>query len=121
MNFSNLNCNFFRRFYNAGLSKYLGLGNTVLSYRDLLMAYLNINSTYITSTDTTTTITTTNFVGVVTPGGEITTTPVSIAFYYNDQDAFDNGVAINDDYYLSADNTYGLPFGTRKKLVEDVE
>lgn len=119
MKFSATNCNFFYRFYNYVLNKYYGIGKGSLSYKDRLFAYLNIHWEYLDYAAQSTDISTT-FVGEIIASTQVIPKPTSTKFYENDQAAFDDGVSKNDIYYLSQNNTYGLPFGTPKKLVEDV-
>lgn len=120
MNFCNNNCGLFYKFYNYTLAKQYGIGKGSLSYKDYLFAYLNIHWQFLPSDTTGTTGVNTEFVGTITNTTLVLPTVVSELFYENDQAAYDDGVPINSIYYLSKDNTYGLPFGTPKKLVEDV-
>ena len=119
MEFCNLNCGFFSRFYNYTLAKYYGIGKGVLTYKDMLFAYLNINSHYLDAVvgDVEQN---TEFIGAIVPLTTVLPTVTPDRFYGNDQEAYTAGVQKNDIYYLSAENTYGLPYGTPKKLVEDV-
>lgn len=121
MKFCDYNCNFFYRFYNYTLNKFYGIGNSTINYRDLLYAYLNIHWQYLPASAGGSANITTEFVGSIVSNTSVLPTATPALFFENDQAAFDGGVAKNDIYYLSQDNTYGLPFGTPKKLVEDVE
>lgn len=119
MEFCNLNCGFFTRFYTYTLAKYYGIGKGSLSYKDRLFAYLNMNSHFL-DVAVGDVEQNTEFIGAVVPLTTVLPTITPDRFYDNDQDAYDNGVQKNDIYYLSDTNTYGLPYGTPKKLVEDV-
>ena len=116
------NCKIFYKSYKHALQKYLGIGECVLSFKDRLYQFYLLNESYAPATTEVQTSVTTQFIGTVTSDGTLLpgqTTPA--LFFINDQDAFDNGVEKNQIYYLSQNNTYGSPFGTPKKLVEDVE
>jgi hypothetical protein len=96
------------------LSEYVGIGKTKLSYKDMIMAYSYKNKTYFSEPD----IMSNNNICFL---GILDTTPVNgqnIRFYDNDEQAFGDGIQYLRDYYLSNTNTYGLPFGTKKKQVE---
>lgn len=121
MDFSKTNCNFAYRFYNYTLNKYYGMGKADLTYKDRLYMFLNIHWQFLPSDTVGTTGINTEFVGTITNTSIVLPTVVSTLFYENDQAAYDGGIEINSIYYLSKDNTYGMPFGTPKKLVEDVE
>jgi len=122
MEFCKENCGFNYRFYNYALAKYYGIGKGELSYRDLLFGFLNVNWEFLPSDTVGTTESNTVFVGQILLSSTIVPIPEDpTKFYENDQAAFDDGVAKNAIYYLSQNNTYGSPFGTPKKLVEDVE
>lgn len=121
MDFSKTNCKLMYSFYNYTKSKYLGIGNGKLSYKELLLATINMNNQYLPSTSTGNANTTVIFIGVINQNNTLIPGQVTELFYRNDQHAFDSGVPKDSVYYLSLDNTYGSPFGTPKKLVEDVE
>lgn len=120
MDFSKNNCNLFYKFYTYVLAKYYGIGEKVITDKDRLLAYLNINWQYLEIPSDGTTIANTIFVGQVVSSTTIIEPDKVSKFYQNDQDAYNNGVGKDEIYYLSLDNTYGLPYGTPKKLVEDV-
>ena len=120
MNFSALNCNLFNKFYSYVLNKKYGIGNGKISYKDLLFSYLNVNSNFL-SIDEGDVSLTAQFIGVITQDNQLLPPNIAHGYYINDQDAFDSGIPKNSMYFLSQDNTYGMPFGTPKKLVEDVD
>lgn len=125
MNFSldKSKCSYFLKHYKYVLTKYLGIGNCLLNYTDLLYSYTLLNSSFLPAeVQPVTSVTTTKFIGIVTSDGTLLAGETTVVeFYINDQEAFDNGVEKNKIYYLSQDNTYGLPYGSPKLLVEDVE
>ena len=115
-------CGWFYRFYQYVLTRFFGIGCTKVKWEDFLYSYVMINHAFLPSSTTTTPSVTTQFIGIVTSDGTLLPGETTVAkFYMNDQAAFDDGVEIGQIYYLSLDNTYGMPYGTPKKLVEDVE
>lgn len=124
MNFSldKSKCSFFNKQYNYVLSKYFGIGNCDLSWKEWLYSYTLINNAFLPAEVLPYTNVTTKYIGIVTDDGTLLPGETTVAkFYINDQAAFDDGVDVGQIYYLSIDNTYGMPYGTPKKLVEDVE
>jgi len=115
-------CSVLSKFYNHTLAKYFGIGKSDLSWRDLLISYMYMNNRFLSIPDSYVEPNT-KFIGVILADntlipGETSATP---KFYINDQDAYDNGIKKNEIYYLDINNTYGSPYGTPKKLVEDVQ
>jgi hypothetical protein len=124
MNFSldKSKCSYFLKHYKYVLTKYLGIGNCLLNYTDLLYSYTLLNSSFLPAETQPITNVTTKFIGIVTSDGTLLPGETTVVkFYINDQAAFDDGVEVGQIYYLSLDNTYGMPYGMPKKLVEDVE
>ena len=114
-------CSYFYKHYKYILSKYFGIGHCELSWKDLIYSYTLINYAFLPEEVSGITNVTTQYIGIVTSDGTMLPGETTVAkFYINDQAAFDDGVEVGDIYYLSLDNTYGLPYGMPKKLVEDV-
>lgn len=122
MDFSRNNCKAFDGLYTYILSKKYGIGNGELKFKDLLLSYLNINWIYLPNlTSDENTVFNSIFVGQLVSTTTILPVPTNATKYYiNDQAAFDDGVPKDAVYFLAQNNTYGSPFGTPKKLVEDV-
>lgn len=107
-------CDILKNLYKYGLSRFVGIGKAELSYRDMLTAYVYKHQHYLQPINP-------QLDNEVLFIGILDTTPINgqnTRFYDNDEQAFGDGVAYLVDYYLSNTNTYGLPFGTKKKQVE---
>lgn len=92
-----------------------GIGTTKSSFQDYAMAKVYTNECYITNAPKVVPINSTKFVGIV---GEDLTLSKYIGYFDNDDHAMQAGIPVGGDYYLSQTNTYGLPFGMRKKVSE---
>ncbi len=115
-------CKLFNQQYKYVLSRYLGIGQKDIDWSELLHSYLLLNNSFFPQEVTEIFSVTTRYVGIVTSDGTLLPGETTvIKFFINDQEAFDNGVQKDKIYYLSENNTYGLPYGSPKLLVEDVE
>lgn len=114
-------CSLFYKQYKYVLSKYLGIGQKQLDWSDMLYSYLLLNNSFFPEEISGTPSVTTQYIGIITDDGTLLPGETTVVkFFINDQAAYDGGVEIGQIYYLSIDNTYGMPYGTPKKLVEDV-
>jgi hypothetical protein len=91
-----------------------GIGKTKMTYKDYLSSLMATNYCYVKRTSEESNPNK-QFVGIVNSDFTISS---SIGFYDNDDHAMAFGVPIGGDYYLSRQNTYGMPFGIRKKVSE---
>lgn len=119
MDFCKKNCNVFQKFYNYTLAKGYGVGTAQLGWKDYLYSYLNSNFGYF-EPQTGSTDMSTEFIGVILENNVLIPGAIASQYYINDQDAFNHGVQKLDFYLLALNNTYGSPYGTPKRLVEDV-
>lgn len=92
-----------------------GIGNTKMTYKDYLSSLMATNYCYIKPEVSGQSNTTSKFVGIVNSDSTISS---AIGFYDNDDHAMSFGVPVGGDYYLSKQNSYGMPFGMRKKVSE---
>ena len=92
-----------------------GIGTTKATFQDYAMAKVYTNECYIKTHPSVVPTPTVKFVGIV---GEDLSMAKYIGYFDNDDHAMQFGVPVGGDYYLSQSNTYGLPFGMRKKVSE---
>ena len=103
------------KLYKNVLRETYGIGQTKMSYKDYLLSMLFTNECYVEETSSSTTSTQARFVGIVNSDFSLSS---YIGFFDNDDHAMAFGVPVGGDYYLSQQNTYGMPFGMRKKVSE---
>lgn len=99
----------------AVLKDQYGIGKTNLTYKDYLSSLMATNHCYVQAKVSKIPNTPPTFVGIVNSDFSLSS---SIGYYDNDDHAMAFGVPVGGDYYLSRQNSYGMPFGIRKKVSE---
>jgi hypothetical protein len=92
-----------------------GIGQTKAVFKDYALSKLYTEQCYIEDPQTSTVTPLSKFVGIINDDFSLSS---YIGFFDNDDHAMQFGVPVGGDYYLSKINTYGLPFGMRKKVSE---
>lgn len=103
----------------------MGIGQSKTKEKDYLKAYLEVHLNYKEMYENnkckkkefgTNPL---NFVGIMAPIFCGAVAEKAKLYFKNDDDARMNGLIVGDEYYLSQDNTLGLPAGILKVIQED--
>jgi hypothetical protein len=114
---NNFKCTLFYKFYKYVIQRFYGVGQTKLTEKDYLLSYLIVNERFMPIKDCKEQNPLT-FVGIMAPiyCGAVAEKP---KYYFdNDEEALQKGLIVGETYYLTQENTYGLPAGILKEVSE---
>ena len=104
------------RLYKNVLRLRYGIGQTKAEFKDYALSKLYTEKCFLEDSSGAGQVTpVSKFVGIINDDFTLSS---FIGFFDNDDHAMQFGVPVGGDYYLSKTNTYGLPFGMRKKVAE---